>query len=202
MIKTDIFARGTNISLYAMQHRTFAARVYRLIANTDVSLHYMNRRGAGLSVARVFGDSLELHGEIARRRALIGTQYTFPHNINVVAELYRAGDGLTSREWRSFTNLAQRDLLDANREYAPLRMARNYSLVRVDIPFFEKNDIELIAITNLRDRSTIARAMFTRKLSSRVAVYLIDTEFSGARDSELSYIQVKRVATFGARVYF
>ena len=81
-------------------------------------------------------------------------------------------------------------------------MARNYSFVRVDIPFFEKNDIELIAITNLRDRSSIARATFTRKLSSRVAAYFIDTEFVGARDSELSYIQVKRVATFGARVYF
>src|SRR5256885_2123036 len=74
-VKADVFIRGTNISLYAMQHRTFAARVYRLIANTDVSLHvYRDRNGTqqGVSLARVFGDSLELHGEVARRHAVAG----------------------------------------------------------------------------------------------------------------------------------
>ena len=30
-IKADVFVRGTSVSLYAMQHQTFAARVYRLV---------------------------------------------------------------------------------------------------------------------------------------------------------------------------
>jgi hypothetical protein len=204
VIKTDLFLRGTNVSLYAMQHQTFAARVYRLIANTDVSLHlYRNRNGTyqGISVARVFGDSLELHGEIARRRIVLGTQYTFPHNVNVVAELYHSGDGLTSKQWDAIRTLATIDLRGANRDYAPLRMGRNYSFVRVDVPF-TKSDVELIAITNLRDGSSILRATFSLKLTANVSAYLIDTEFAGARASELSYMQVRRATVLGARVYF
>jgi hypothetical protein len=203
-LKTDLFLRGTNVSLYAMQHQTFAARVYRLIANTDVSLHYYrNREGTwqGISAARVFGDALEVHGEIARRRAVLGAQYTFPHNVNVVAEVYRAGDGLTSKQWDAIRTLATFDLRTANREYAPLRMGRNYSFVRADVPF-TKNDLELIAITNLRDGSSIVRATFTRKLTDNVSAYLIDSEFVGGSGSELSYMQVRRAMVIGGRVYF
>jgi hypothetical protein len=203
-IKADVFLNGTSVSLYAMQHQTFAARAYRLIANTDVSLHvYRDRNGTkqGISAARVIGDALEIHGEIARRRVLVGAQYTFPRNVNVIAEIYRNGDGLTSREWTSFTDLATTDIRAANRAYAPLQMARNYSFVRVSAPI-GRNDIELIAITNLRDRSSIARASVTRKLTSSISAYIIDTEFLGADDSELAYVQVARAATFGFRVYF
>jgi hypothetical protein len=203
-IRTDLFIRGTNVSLYAMQHQTFAARVYRLVANTDVSLHlFRDRNGTkqGISVARVFGDSLELHGELARRRVVVGAQYTFPRNVNVVAELYRSGDGLTGKQWDAVRLLATVDLRSANREFAPLTMGRNYSFVRVDVPF-SKNDVELIAITNLRDRSSIVRATFTRRVTSIISVYIIDTEFLGATGSELSYMQVRRAATAGARVYF
>jgi hypothetical protein len=35
-----------------------------------------------------------------------------------------------------------------------------------------------------------------------MSVYLIDTEFAGARASELAYMQVRRVTTAGARLYF
>jgi hypothetical protein len=216
-IKSDIFIRGTNVSLYAMQHRTFAARVYRLIANTDVSLHYFHdRNGArqGVSVARVFGQSLELHGEFALggaaaptppphrvRRIVIGSQYTFPHNVNVIAELYHGGDGLSQRDWELFRTVATGDLRTANNDYAPLQMARNYSFVRVDVPF-AANEIEMIAITNLRDHSSIVRVTLSRKMTSRMSVYFIDTEFLAGADSEFSYIQIRRAATFGARVYF
>jgi len=203
-IKADVFVRGTNISLYALQHRAFAARVYRLVAETDISLHlYRDPHGTrqGISVARVFGDALELHGELARRHALAGAQYTFPHNVNVVAEVYRSGDGLSEREWLRFTELAEHDLRRANAAYAPLTMARNYGFVRVDVPF-AKNDAELIAITNLRDRSSILRATLSRKLTTRISAYAIDTEFIGGDGSELSYVQVRRSTTVGFRVYF
>jgi len=39
-------------------------------------------------------------------------------------------------------------------------------------------------------------------MTSRISVYVIDTEFLGAAGSELSYIQIRRATTFGARVYF
>lgn len=202
MLRADAFAGGTNVSLYALRGGAFAARVYRLVGGTDVSLHL--RRGGdgtqqGVSAARVFGDALELHGEAARRHVLLGGQYTFASNVNAVAELYRSGDGLTEPQWRAFREGIGASLFDANRRYAPLRMARNYAFARLDKPF-GKNEAELIALTNLRDGSSIVRATFSRKLRPNLSAYVIETEFLGS--GEMSYIQVKRLTTFGARVYF
>src|SRR5205823_8832283 len=63
----------SNVSLYALQHGAFAARVYRLVHDTDISLvmrHDRDGTQQGIAVARVFGDALELHGEAARRREI------------------------------------------------------------------------------------------------------------------------------------
>jgi hypothetical protein len=209
MIRTDLFIRGTNVSFYALDDGAVAGRVYRLIAGTDVSLHFRRDDDGvqqGISAARVFGDALELHGEIARRHALAGGQYTFGNNINVVAELYHGGDGLDENAFRSFQRDAdvahdEKSFRAINAAYSPLRMARNYGFVRVDIPH-DKLDVELIAITNLRDGSLLARATLSLRVRANVSIYAIDTEFAGARGSELSYMQVRRVTTAGARVYF
>ena len=209
MIRTDLFVRGTSVSLYALDDGAVAGRVYRLIGGTDVSLHF-RRDGdgvqQGLSVARVFGDALELHGEVARRHALIGGQYTFRGNVNVVAELYHAGDGLDENAFRAFRSAADfahdaKTFRAVNAAYSPLRMARNYGFMRVDVPH-DKLDVELIAIINLRDRSLLARATLSLRVRANVSIYAIDTEFAGARGSELSYMQVRRVTTAGARYYF
>jgi hypothetical protein len=204
MVRADAFVHDTNISLYALRDHAVAARVYRLVRGTDVSLHFRRDRSGtqqGISLARVFGDALELHGEATRRHLLVGGQYTFPKNVNVVAELYRSGDGLTESQWNAFRDSVDASLLDANRRYAPLRMARNYAFTRLDWQF-TKNDVELIAITNLRDHSSIVRATLSRKLLPNLSAYVIETEFLGGAGSELAYIQVKRLTTFGARVYF
>jgi len=205
MIRTDLFLRGTNVSLYALQHGAFAGRVYRLVANTDISLvlrHDRDGTQQGVSVARVFGDALELHGEAARRRVVAGGQYTFAHSVNLVAELYHAGDGGSAADLRQISALAEAgDLRTANERFAPLQMGRNYSFVRGYVPV-GKNEFELIAITNLRDRSSIARATYTRKVASNLSVYVIDTEFVGKRESELALVQIKRSTTAGARLYF
>jgi hypothetical protein len=209
MIRADIFVRGTNVSLYALEKGAVAARVYRLVGGTDISLHF-RRDGTstqqGISVARVFGDALELHGEVARRHALAGGQYTFKGNVNLVIELYHGGDGLDANAFRAFRLAAgtahdEPTFRAVNTAYAPLHMARNYAFVRIDIPH-DKLDAELIAITNLRDRSLLARLTLTCRLRANVSLYVIDTEFAGARASELSYMQVRRVTTAGARYYF
>ncbi len=209
MVRADLFLRGTNVSLYALDHGAVAARVYRLVGGIDLSLHF-RRDGTGteqgISAARVFGDALELHGEVARRHALAGGQYTFKHDVNMVVELYRGGDGLDANAFRAFRLAADtaRDettIRAANAAYSLLRMARNYAFVRLDWPL-EKIDTELITITNLRDGSLLARLTLTCKVRANVSIYAIDTEFAGARASELSYMQVRRVTTAGARFYF
>lgn len=203
MLKADLFIRETNFSLYALSHGDAAARVYRLIANTDVSLHFRRdgggRSSEGLSVARVFGDALELHGEIARKggitQAVAGGQYTFPQNVNAVFELYHGGDGLSGQAWRALRDDA--DLLRANRTYTPLKMARDYAFARV-----AWQDIEIISLANLRDRSSLARVTLSHKVLPNLSAYVIDMEFFGAAATEFAYIQVKRVTNFGVRYYY
>lgn len=203
MVRADVFVKETNISLYALEGGDFGGRVYRLIANTDVSLVWKND-DLGISVSRVFGDALELHAEIARTehtRAVVGGQYTFANNTNVVFELYHGTDGLTARQWDAFRDSIDHDLRRANAAYAPLRMARTYAFARVAKPF-RKLDLELITITNLRDGSTLVRAAATYKLRPSLSIYVIDSEVLGGSGSELAHLQVERVTTAGVRYYF
>ena len=203
MVRADVFVKDTNISIYALEGGSVAGRVYRLVRGTDVSLVFRDR-SAGINLSRVFGDALELHAEIARTRhtrVVFGGQYTFANNVNLVAEVYHGTDGLTASQWNDFRDDVGRDLRQANALYAPLRMARTYSFVRV-ARSLGKLEPELIAITNLRDGSTLVRAAATYKLRPNIALYAIDTELLGGHDSELEYLQVERVTTAGVRLYF
>jgi hypothetical protein len=203
MVRADLFVKETNISLYALEGGVIAGRVYRLVRGTDVSIVFRDR-DVGMSASRVFGASLELHGELARTahtRAVVGGQYTFSNNTNVVFEVYHGTDGLTAKQWDAFRDSVDDDLRTANARYAPLRMARTYSFTRVAKPF-RKIDVELIAITNLRDASTLMRAAATYKVRPNVSLYVLDTELIGGRRSELEYLQVERVTTLGARYHF
>ncbi|PYQ28853.1 MAG: hypothetical protein DMF56_14365 [Acidobacteria bacterium] len=186
MIRADVFVRDTNVSLYALENGQYAARVYRLIRGTDVSIVWRSsgaaaasaadfsrdsgarsgrRSTAGIALARVFGNALELHAEATQHRALAGGQYTFTNDINVVFELYRD--------------------------------QKTYALARIYRPFVNaKIDAELIALTSIRDRSTILRASITRKLRPNISAYLIDTEFVGREKP------VARLTSVGLRYYF
>lgn len=164
MIRADVFVHDTNISLYALDNGQYAARVYRLIRGTDVSLVWRSGQ-YGFNVARVFGNALELHAEATQHRVLAGGQYTFANDVNVVFELYRD--------------------------------QKPYALARIYRPFVNaKIDAELIALTSIRDHSTILRASITRKLRPNISAYLIDTEFVGREKP------VARLTTVGLRYYF
>lgn len=209
MLRAGLFIKNTSVSLYALNHGAFAARAYRLIGGTDVSVAWRHDRDgsrAGISASRVVGDALEIHAEAARigavTQVVAGAQYTIG-DTNVVAEIYHGTDGLTRGEWNAFREAAPDDLRTANHAYAPLKMARTYSLVRVFHDFAPwKTDAELVAITSLRDGSVLLRASVTRRIRPSVSAYLIATEFFGGAESELAFIQVTRVTTLGVRVHF
>lgn len=221
ILRADVFVKETNVSVYALGHGAFAARAYRLLGTTDVSLAWRRDGDAtrgGLSLSRVFGDSLEVHAEVARSsssdgttmQAVVGAQYTL-RDVNVVAEVYHGTDGLTRGEWDAFRESAidaMRSgdggaLIAANRSYVPLRMGRTYSFIRVfrDLARW-KTDAELIAITNLRDGSTILRATVARRIRPSLSATITATEFLGGDESELALMQVARVATVGVRWHF
>jgi hypothetical protein len=209
MARADVYAKDATISLYALGRGDVAARAYRLVHGTDVSLSYRrdgDRVRAGLSLSRVIGEALEVHAEVARNgsttQAVAGAQYTIG-STNLIAELFHGTDGLTRSEWDAFRKDVSSDLRSANLTFAPLHMARTYSFLRAYHDSAKwKSDAELIAITNLRDGSTIVRTAVSRRLRPSLSAYAILTEFVGGADSEMRFIQVARMATVGLRVHF
>ena len=217
----------------------WASRAYRLIKGTDVAVSASGGNGLpnseGLSLARVFGNSLELHGEAAyisdtvrylarednlvpvripHPEVLLGGQYTFPRHINVVAEYYHDGQGLTNREWSAyegFVSSAQQalaagnpqPLVLANTQFTPLNMSRNYSFVRVLWPIrLNRLELETIAITSLRDGSSVIQPTLTKRLGSNVHVYVLYSRFFGGSSTEFGNVQIKSSTDIGIRYNF
>jgi hypothetical protein len=221
MIRLSALAGETQMSFYLLEAGTAAIRVQRLFGGTDVALMaYRDGHGhrEGISLSRVFGEALELHLDAALSRiddersahAVVGGQYTWQRT-NVVLELHHRSDGLSRTQWTAFRAgvddaLRTNDfasLIAANRTFAPLQMGRRYAFLRVTRALTRViSDAELIVITNLHDGSSVVRATLTRKLSSHLDAFIMNTEFVGAEGTELSYVQVGRISTAGLRMHF
>ena len=103
----------------------------------------------------------------------------------MVAEYYHDGQGLTNREWSAyegFVSSAQQalaagnpqPLVLANAQFTPLNMSRNYSFVRVLWPIrLNRLELETIAITSLRDGSSVIQPTLTKRLGLNVHVYVL-----------------------------
>ncbi|MCU1348515.1 MAG: hypothetical protein JWO56_1545 [Acidobacteria bacterium] len=249
MLRADLFIRDTNVSAYLLpragEKPAYALRAYRLIRGTDVSLTARSggdaHGAAGISVAHVFGDALEVHAEAAsvtgcrlpvagsdetacpsgsapatarHSELLLGAQYTFAGGLNIVAEAYHGGGGLSAERWDAFRGSVDdarialgrgdvRPLVAANRAYAPLRMGRDYAFMRVAWPVVRDHlDLETIAIASLRDGSSLLRATVSWRVTPGISVYVVQTGFIAGRGSEFDYMQVKRLTDAGVRVYF
>ncbi len=252
MLGADLFVKGWNVSLLAVPQLDWskrsgaflvstgwAARAYKLVKDTDLSLTFSGGKGLpthqGVSASRVFGNALELHAEVAafqddlrvvpasraiesggRRSAqvLLGGQYTFPHNVNLIAEYFHSGAGLDQREWDQFREevrdgqmtLRMGDatpLLQQNLWFAPLRMGQNYSFGRLSWPIrLNKLELEVMTITSLRDGSSIIRPGITWKFHPNWSLYWLQSRFVGGVATEFGQLQVSRISDFGLRFSF
>jgi hypothetical protein len=252
MAEADIFVKGWDVTVLGTPEISWnakagrhllatgwAARAYRLIKGTDVAFSASGGNGLpnsrGLSLARVFGNSLELHGEAAyisdtvrflpraeglipvRRphaEVLLGGQYTFHNNVNVVAEFYHAGQGLSSREWNDFRGFAGSadesvaqgnplPLVQANAQFTPLQMSKNYTFLRLLWPIrLNRLEVETIAISSLRDGSSLVRPGIRWRIGGNWSLYCLYSEFLGNAGTEFGHIQIKRSADIGIRYYF
>ncbi len=252
MLGADLFLKGWNVSLLAvpqfdwqkksgrfLDDAGWAARAYKLVRDVDLSLTFSGGSGLpnhqGVSFARVFGNALELHGEVAafqdslrivssdgglqakRQHAaqiLLGGQYTFPQNANLIAEYFHSGSGLSPREWDRFREEVRygqqalesqnsMPLLQQNRRFSLLRMGRDYSFVRASWPIrLNKLEAELLAITSLRDGSSMIRPGITWKFHPNWSLYWLQSQFMGGSATEFGHLQVKSSSDFGLRFSF
>ncbi len=252
MVGADIFVKGWDITVLGtpeiawtgkggrhLLSTGWATRAYRLIKGTDVAFTASGGNGLpnsqGLSLARVFGNALELHGEAAyisdtvrflprsadlaliRRphaEVLLGGQYTLRNNVNVVAELYHSGLGLSGREWndyREFVGSAHESLTQgnslpfalANSQFIPLKMSKNYTFLRVLWPIqLNRLEVETILISSLRDGSSLVQPGIRWRIGSNWSLYCIDSEFVGNASTEFGHIQIRRSVALGIRYHF
>jgi hypothetical protein len=189
----------------------------------------------GVSVSRDAGNALELHAEAAafqdsvrfrptdtgwkqetRRHLdlLLGGQYTFPRNVNVVVEYYHSGNGLDGKEWRRYQDMvigADHELVNGNAfplltdnlYYSVLTMARDYAFGRFYWLFHhDKLEAEVLVLTNLRDGSSLVRPGVYWKIHPNWSLYWLQSELLGGASTEFGHLQVSRVSDFGVRYHF
>jgi len=217
----------------------WAVRAYRLIQGVDFSLSASGGSGLpnsqGVSVSRVVGNALELHAEAAAFQdsvrfrptgtgwkpqtkkhldLLLGGQYTFPRNMNLVVEYYHSGNGLDREEWRGYRDMvitaAQElpagypiPLLMDNLYYSVLTMARDYAFGRFYWLFHhDKLEAEVLALTNLRDGSSLIRPGLYWKIHPNWSLYWLQGELLGGASTEFGHLHVSRVSDFGVRYSF
>jgi hypothetical protein len=252
MAAADIFVKGWQVTVLGtpqiawnrsagrrLTGTGWAVRAYRLIKGTDVAFTASGGNGLansrGISLARVFGNSLELHAEAAyiddtvrlRPRGegpvpvrkphpeiLVGGQYTFSNNVNVIGEFYHAGQGFSGREWNDFRvfgaaadeGIAQGNplpLMLANAQFTPLQMSRNYTFARVLWPIrLNRLEVETIVITSLRDGSSLIRPGIRWRAGTNWSLYCIYSEFTGNARTEFGHIQIRRGLDIGIRYHF
>ncbi|RPJ58020.1 MAG: hypothetical protein EHM23_18680 [Acidobacteria bacterium] len=217
----------------------WAVRAYRLVQGIDLSLSASGGNGLpnsqGVSVSRVVGNALEIHAEIAAFQdsvrfrpidggwmpqtkkhvdLLLGGQYTFPRNVNVVVEYYHSGNGLDSVEWTGYQHMvtgAGQELISGNPVpllidnlyYSVLTMARDYAFGRFYWLFHhDKLEAEVLVLANLRDGSSLLRPGIYWKIHPNWSLYWLQSELLGGASTEFGHLQVSRVSDFGVRYHF
>jgi len=145
---------------------------------------------------------------------LLGGQYTFPRNVNLVLEYFHSGNGLDRGEWNMYQDMvmsAGQDfrngnplpLLTDNLYFSALTMARDYAFGRLYWLFHhDKFEAEVLILANLRDGSSLVRPGLYWKIHSNWSLYWLQGELLGGATTEFGHLQVSRVSDFGVRYHF
>jgi len=165
---------------------TTAVRYNRLIAGFDSAVVFARERGRdmflGGNFTRVFGESVEIHGELARREAaavLLGGKYTSRSGAGVIAEFY-----------------SSRDVNRPRRHYGFLRLGK--SRLR-ELPGWKEWDVAASLVASLDDGSRVIFADVTRRVGDHFSVYGRVLAPRGSRRSEYGMIPYAALITAGVR---
>lgn len=159
MVSTDwIHGRhAVTAGLAGGERMTTAVRYNTLIAGFDSAVIYAHDRGLrdfwGANFTRVFGEALEIHGEIAHRdntAVLIGGKYMLPGSIGTIAEFYSPGDPRAGRF--AFFSAGKSRLRE--------------------LPGWKQWDVVFSMVANTRDRSRILILDVTRRIGDHFTATL------------------------------
>jgi len=182
----------------------------------------------GLNFSSTMGESLEVHGEASLQKGtyryylnqtdpghyefiqkrkesqqlypkfLVGGQYTFPDNTNLVLEYYHNQEGYSSSEWRDYfeylkfcgeryedESLYFSYLLMGNAYFDLTNFRQNYLFLRFSKPnILDRLEISSNNIYNLDDASLLMNVKIDYQGMQDLSIYVLGTFFFGKGDSE------------------
>jgi hypothetical protein len=183
---TAAFATAGLVERHRAGMRETAALRYNTLAEGfDTALVYAHDRGRsdffGANFTRVFGDALELHGELAHRdrtAVLVGGKYMFPGGVSTIAEFYSP---------------------EAPRKGRYVYASVGKSRLR-ELPGWKHWDVSVALLANTTDRSRIGILDVTRRLGDRVSLTLRAETPGGKRwRSEYGMIPYSALLSIGFR---
>jgi hypothetical protein len=200
----------------------------------------------GLNLSSTIGESLEVHGEASLQKGtyryylnqtdpgyyefiqknkeseqlypkvLVGGQYTFSDNTNLILEYYHNQDGYSSSEWRDYSeylkfcgeryedeSLYFSYLLMGNAYFDPTNLRQNYLFFRLSKP----NILDLLEISsnnvyNLDDASLLMNVKVDYQGMQDLSLYFLGNFFLGDGDSEFGMFYQSYTFSAGVEYFF
>jgi len=172
------------------------AKFYGLIYDMDLNFSLYGgenkKTTAGFSMAKIFGDALEVHGEIAAQnesnliKLVIGGQYTTLENTNIILEYYHQNKDL--------------DLTQEVYQLATLK--QNYLFIRIAQPdFWDQTDVHVMGFYNMDDQGSVLIPELIYQLNASSNLYINAALLLGSTDSEFRSFY-DHTLTLGAEIFF
>lgn len=224
--REQLFASSQlTLNVANLEGKPFLGLSYEWTASDALELHAElswreGRKIPGFTASQAFPDTWLARYDSARdnRRylnGLMGLQYSFSNNINIIVEYYYQEDGYDESEWNSLTSQLiqqhtqwQANLLpDASMGFLLgthqwLRLLhRDYAFARLAVPdVWGDGEVSLFGRHNLVDSSLIAGASLSKPLGDRLTLKLSYQRAEGAEASEGYW--VPRSQEFAAALHY
>jgi hypothetical protein len=228
LTREQLFASSQlTLNLASLEGKPFAGLAFEWTASDALELHAEwswreGRKIPGYSSAEVFPHAWLANYDTERDderylNGLIGLQYSFSNNINLIVEYYYQEDGYGEAEWnRLSAQLMQQHaqwqshlLPDASMGFLLgthqwLRLLhRDYAFARLAIPdVWDDGEVSLFARHDLVDSSLIAGALLTKPLGDRLTLKLSYQLAEGSEMSEGYWIPRAQEFTAALQYHF
>lgn len=189
-----------------------------LEVHSEVSLqkgayrYYLNQTDSGLyEFIQKKRESEELYTKV-----LVGGQYTFLDNTNLVLEYYHNPEGYSSSEWRDYfeylefsgeryedESLYRSYLLLGNAYFNLANFRQNYLFLRLNRPnVMDLFEISSNNIYNLDDTSLLMNVKIDYEGMRDLSLYVLGNFFFGDADSEFGMFYQSRTFSAGVEYFF
>ncbi len=228
LTREQLFASSQiTLNLASLEGKPFAGLAFEWTASDALELHAElswreGRKIPGFSAVEVFPGTWLANYETERGDAfylngLLGLQYSFSNNINLIVEYYYQEDGYGEFDWNRLSGQLMQQRTQWQSNLLPeaatgfllgthrwLRLLhRDYAFARLAIPdLWGDGEVSLFARHDLVDSSLVAGALLAKPLGDRLTLELSYQRADGAEVSEGYWIPREHEFTAALQYHF